>query len=66
MAKTKKRGGKQVILIPRVSEEDRKTTVNFSIKSKLVDTLEKRARFKMAVYQFVKDVYEPNEKINEK
>jgi len=56
----KKSGGRQYSILPRVSEENRKKSVGFSVKTKLVDSTEKIYKLKMAVYQFIETVYEPN------
>lgn len=60
----KKSGGRRVSLIPRVADGDRKKSVGLSVKEKLIDSPEKVYKLKMAVYQFIENVYEPNLKIN--
>ncbi len=56
----KKSGGKRPAFGPRVSSEDRKKSIGISVKTKLVDSLEKVYKLKMAVYQYIDNVYEKN------
>ena len=56
----KNNGGKRQNSGPRVLEEDKVKSINFSVKRKLIDSPEKIFKLRNAVYQFIIDVYETN------
>lgn len=61
MAKTLKKsthGGKRENSGPRVTEENAKKQISMSFKSKLIDSPEKLYKLKMALYEFVDNIYE--------
>lgn len=51
-------GGKRPNSGPRVTSENRKRQISMGFKSILIDSPEKLYKLKMAIYQYVENVYE--------
>lgn len=58
----KNNGGARPGSGPRVAEQDKKKTVGFAVKNKLISSPEKVFKLRKAVYQFIEEVYEKSVK----